>query len=328
MTEEWWDKLPPNLLASQSPSRFVKRYFLNSSGAPDLTKTPEPMVLHGMYGKTEFRTAINSVPGLCFRESGYSPDVTFFVGWSKSAVDKAIRGEAEAKEEAEEEQRRERQKEHEDYVRKSRSKKTSLVGQYIIECDYIDNEWPDDNDGEMGMSVQETDEPGIYEASVDLRVFEGAMLLGENRLKLRDYAEAQSDNEDEDEDDRDDYDSEDDTKLTIGNTGKRKGAPQVQRGRPSKKSHASARKTPLNFCLLLRGRETGEGMICYRPESGSMQADSPRLVSFTGKIDIPLIGGNVAFKALKVSDSPGSWESSWAEFSESNYERERVDRWH
>lgn len=344
MAEEWWNKLPPHLLANHSPSRFVKKYFLNGIGAPDSTKTPEPMVLHDMYSKRKLRAAIDSIPGLCFRSTGHEPNFTFFVGWSISAVDKAIRMEAEAKKQAEEDRRRQRREEHEDYVRKSRTNRAFLVGRYLVECEFIARGWPDScRDGDMEMSVKETGEPGLYEASVDFRVFEAAMLLGDDKSTLRDYAEAHSGNEfSEDEeggydDSSECSDSEEDADHAESETGthagaagtKWKTAPQIQGGlQPKKKSHESAGSTSLDFQLLLRGRETGEGEIFPDPGTGRMRAGDLQFVSFTGKVDIACVGKDVVFTALKVSDTPGACANSWEDFSESQYERARVGRWH
>jgi hypothetical protein len=155
------------------------------------------------------------------------------------------------------------------------------------------------------------------------------MIISTDNVKLKQYFD-QADRKDrgyldedgyDDEDDEEDSDEEDERPKLAS---KRKAAaPQRDRGRPKK---AKAEKLqPLTYQLRSRCRET-EGQIYYRPDDGTIKFKDKNLASFVGKASLPGCG-NLSFTALKVSDDPGSMSRSWYDYTERQYEMERVSRW-
>jgi hypothetical protein len=266
------------------------------------------------------------------------------MGWDSVAVSKAAKGHAakEAKElqAADEERENEREEMHRDYLNTLKRKKGpkgpktySPVGSYIIDCKEIEEQWPDKAE-DLGLDISQTEEPGVFEASFDFGVLEGAMIISAEKNTLEQYcsqldSEAESDwdeDEENDEDeDEDEDDIENDRKPTTGS--KRKAEAPRGRGRPPKKSKAGAAQ-PRTYLLRLKCRETGEGQIFSTAGKGTIIFKDEKFASFIGKADLPCVGQGVPFTARKISDAPAGAGNSWADYSESAYEYARVRRWH
>ncbi|ETS87112.1 hypothetical protein PFICI_00940 [Pestalotiopsis fici W106-1] len=147
------------------------------------------------------------------------------------------------------------------------------------------------------------------------------MILSTNESALIKYCSGpdhEDDSEDEDEDD-------DGDKPTKGGKRKASAVPKG-RGRPPKKAKAVAAQS-LTYMLRSRCRETGEGMIHYQDEEGTITFKDKTLVSFTADAALPCVGRNVKFVGRKISDELASSSESWNDYSERAYERERVGRW-
>ncbi|KAH8590158.1 hypothetical protein B0O99DRAFT_521816 [Bisporella sp. PMI_857] len=351
MHTEWLNKRTPEQLSSH-PDWVMEKYFL-SSGRPDHTKTTTvvgiPLPQQSSYRASQMKEAASKVTGL-HQATGFGPKTqTIFMGWNSVAVGKAAKSHAsqEAKElqAAGKEREDERAETHTDYLntlkRKKGPKTYSPVGSYIVDCEQIEQEWPDMAD-DLSLDIRQTKEPNVFEASFDFGVLEGAMIISAEKNALEQYCsqldhEAESD-EDEDEecdwseeedDDREEDEVEDKIekgrKPTTGS--KRRAKAPRGRGPPPKKSKTRAAQ-PHIYLLKLKCRETGEGMIQSTEESGTIKFKDKNLASFIGKANLPCVGQGIPFTARKISDAPAPPENSWADYSEKAYEDARVGRWH
>lgn len=141
MAEEWYAGLPIKDLAPEYPSRFVKQYFVDNSGAPDRTKTTTVLEIEGVGRNSQYRQGkieqvLNSVPGLHYTSS----DSSMFVGWNVEAVNLGPSIQAEKIAAEEKAKSDERIALHEKFV-KEMSTKRSPVGVYLIDCEELENGW-------------------------------------------------------------------------------------------------------------------------------------------------------------------------------------------
>ncbi|RDL33702.1 Uncharacterized protein BP5553_08070 [Venustampulla echinocandica] len=350
MYTEWLCKLTPEELSSQ-PELVIDRYFL-SSGRPDHTKTTTvvaiPLPQNSLYRSSQMREAANKVTGLQ-QATGLGPKTqAIFMGWDSVAVGNAAKSHAakEAKElhAAENECEDERAEIHTDYLNTLKRKKGprtySPVGSYIIDCEEIEGEWPDLADV-LSLDIRQTEKYNVFEASFDFGVLEGVMIISAEKHALEQYC-SQLDREaesggDEDEDDWSEEEDEDRKKDEVEDklensrkptTGSKRRA-EALRGHapPPKKSRARAAQ-PRTYLLKLKCRETGEGVIQYTEEEGTIIFKDENLASFLGNANLPCVGQGVPFTARKISDAPARPRNSWADYSESAYEYARVARWH
>jgi hypothetical protein len=351
MHTEWLNKRTSEQLSGH-PEWVIERYFL-SSGRLDHSKTTTvvgiPLPRDSSYRASQMHEAASKVTGL-HRVTGLGPKTqTIFMGSDSVAVGKAAKSHAakEAKElqAAENEREDERAEIHTDYLNTLRRKKGprtySPVGSYIIDCKRIEGEWPD-RAGDLSLDIRQTKEPNIFEASFDFGVLEGVMIISAEKNALEQYCsqldyEAESEGEkdeegdwsEEEDEDREkievEYKVENDRKPTIGC--KRRAEALQGHGPPPKKSKARAAQ-PRIFQLKLKCRETGEGVIQPTEQRGTIRFKDENLGSFIGKADLPCVGQGVPFSARKISDTPACPSNSWADYSETAYEYERVKRWH
>jgi hypothetical protein len=337
MHAEWLNKLTPEQLSSY-PEWVIERYF-SSSGRPDRTKTTTvvgiPLPPHSSYRASQMQEAASKVAGLHQKTSFGPKTQTIFMGWDSVAVSKAAKGHAagEAKElqAAENEREDERAEMHTDYLntlkRKKGPRRYSPVGSYIIVCKEIEEQWPDQAD-DLSLDIHETNEPGVFAASFDFGILEGAMIISAEKDALdqhcsqldrepefKGYGDEENDwskEEDEGGKDEDEDDVGNDRKLTVGS--KRKAETPRGRGRLPKKSKAGAAQ-PSTYLLKLKCRETGEGEVYSTKEKGTIKFKDEKLASFIGKADLPCVGQGIPFTARKISDAPAGHESSWADYS-------------
>lgn len=351
MHTEWLNQLTPEQLSS-NPDWVIERYFL-SSGRPDHTKTTTvvgiPLPQRSSYRASQMNEATSKVTGL-HQATGLGPKTqTIFMGWDSVAVGKAAKGHAakEAKElqAAQNKREDERAELHTNYLntlkRKKGPKTYSPVGSYIIDCKQIEGEWPD-RAGDLSLDIRQIKEPNVFEASFDFGALEGVMLISAEKNALEQYCsqldlDAESDgdededgdwSEEEDEDGEKDEvedEAENDRKPTTGS--KRRAEALRTHGPPPKKSKARAAQ-PRIYLLKLKCCETGEGVIQFREERGTIEFKDENLASFIGKANLPCVGQGVSFTARKISDAPACRGNSWVDYSERTYEYARVRRWH
>lgn len=193
----------------------------------------------------------------------------------------------------------------------------SIAGSYSIKCDDIEQGWANMDD--LTLDIKEGPTAGIYSASFDFGVLEGAMLLSADKELLAPCVE---DTDSSDEGDDDDV-SESDTRTSN----KRKARGKLA-GKVAKKAKpAQANLAPTKFFLVWRGRETGEGEIQSGEHSGTIEFTNRNYVRFSGDMDMVFVGGSDGFEGTKVSDVPETFSQCWGDFSESAYEYERVSQW-
>ncbi|KAL4904900.1 hypothetical protein BDW74DRAFT_178473 [Aspergillus multicolor] len=325
---EWLAKLPREELATD-PDWVLGAYFVRlSDRQPDPTRTTTvvgiPFDKYSSYRTGRMREAADKVAGM-HHETAHGPKTqTIFLGWDNAAERESKRAD-----------------EHKDYLQTLRKKsgaaarktKVSPVGSYIVDCGSIENEWPD-SAGDLSIDINETDEPGVFEASFDFGVLEGVMILCQEQSLLERYcseADGQFDDhlgeEDWDERDEDDLDehglNEEDESPKAGATRK---ASTVQPSGRGKK--AKARRRPSHTYLVkLRCRDTGEGQIYPEPSDGTIRIKDENLAAFEGTADLPCAERGTSFTARKVSDE-SSQGASWADYSKQQAERACVSRWH
>jgi hypothetical protein len=347
MHAEWLNKRTAEQL-SNHPEWVMERYFL-SSGRPDRTKTTMvvgiPFDQSSQYRAGQMCEAARKVAGLHQKTAVGPKTKTIFMGWNSEAVSARAKGhannEAKAVRAVEDKRESERARMHTDYLRTLERKETSRdhkayspVGSYIVNCEKINDGWPDEAD-DLSLDIRQTKEPGVFEASFDFGALEGVMIISSKKNKLEQYcsqldrgAEFNSDDSEEgdwDEGDCDDEEDKDDETSTKFSKKRKAEAPRG-RGRPPKKPKAGAAQ-PRIYLLKLKCRETGEGVIEYTAEEGTITFKDHSLTSFTGKANLPFISEGVAFSARKIADAPSSPGNSWADYSEEAYDYARVNRW-
>jgi len=171
----------------------------------------------------------------------------------------------------------------------------------------------------LTLDIKEGPTSGIYSASFDFGVLEGAMLLSADKELLAPYVEDTDASDEEDDNDV----SESDTRTSN----KRKARGKLA-GKVAKKAKpAQANLGPTKFFLVWRGRETGEGEIQSGEHSGTIEFTNRNYVRFSGDMDMVFVGGSDGFEGTKVSDVPGTFSQRWGDFFQSAYEYERVNRW-
>ncbi|KAI0097351.1 hypothetical protein GGR51DRAFT_566558 [Nemania sp. FL0031] len=331
MHAEWLIQLTPEEI-SHHPEWAMEKYFL-TSGKPDGAKTTTvvgfPFDKHSSYSSGKLRKAADNISGL-HHATGYGPQTQMiFVGWDSTAVNRAAKrhagDEAKAMKAADEEREAERSESHSNYLktlkRKKGPKTYSPVGTYIVDCEEIEREWPDQAD-DLSLDICETGEPGIYEASFDFGILEGVMIMGTDQMTVEQYC-SQMDGESDDENDSSEEERQSGSKRKHAVA-----APKSRgRGRPPKKTKPSPSQSR-KYHLKLRCAETMEGMIYYQPENGTITFQGNNMASFTGKASFPCVGTAVPFTARKTSDTVHGHGNSWSDYSEAAYERARVGRWH
>ncbi|KAJ5485151.1 hypothetical protein N7539_005139 [Penicillium diatomitis] len=344
MHMQFLETLSPTELA-RDPTWAMEKYFL-TSGEPDRTKTTVvvclPFHLRSEYGIQCLIDAANKVPGLN-HEKAVGPETKMvFMGWDAAAVKKEAR-EYPAKAarklaEASEKREQARDKMHHDYLKtltrkrggSKATKNRSPVGSYIVDSACFEDHYADGRKFDLTLEIQETDRPGVFQADFDFGVLEGIMMICDDEETLDEYCR-----EADREDDFDDSDSlEDDTtessesEVETFQQGSKRKASGSGNQVSKKPKQRKARKTPSRkYWLRLKCREL-EGQLHFDPEEGSIEFEDDNLVSFEGAADFPCMGQDVGFYARKISDEPSQSSAEWRDYSERQYEYERVRRWH
>ncbi|KAK0625413.1 hypothetical protein B0T17DRAFT_532752 [Bombardia bombarda] len=167
--------------------------------------------------------------------------------------------------EAEQDEREEeRAAYHKEYLasikKKKKSSTASPVGSYIVDCDKIEDDWPDLAE-DMTADIYHTDKPGVFAATFDFGVLEGMMLISSNVDSLRRY-ELGDDDEDEDEDEgeQDDNSLEDSEQDEVAHAATAVGSKRKStstgrpRGRPPKNPKVVAAAAAATTSGRPRGR--------------------------------------------------------------------------
>ncbi|KAK4203968.1 hypothetical protein QBC40DRAFT_262003 [Triangularia verruculosa] len=355
MHTEWLESLSEKELSGH-PEWIMERYFLDTSGSPDPSKTTEvvgfPYHSTSSYSSGQLREAASRVTGL-HHATGWGSTQTIYLGWDRDAVEKAAQEHAikdrQAQQASADSREEVRALKHESYLARA-PKRTSPVGQYIIGCEDIESDWPELAEN-MKLSIRTTPTPGLYQADFNFGVIEGAMMMSGDERTLETFcarseynddsnSEDEDSGDDDDDDEVDEFEASEDDEDNDGEDGqdecfdempavgsKRKGLVKQPRGRPAKKAKAAG---PIKFkklFLRLRSKDTGTGEIHSTPQKGYIKFDGPRFATFTGEASMACIGEGVFFTARKVAATPRpSWDS-WDDYSEAAYERARIGRW-
>jgi hypothetical protein len=191
---------------------------------------------------------------------------------------------------------------HTDYLKSLKKKKNqnpSPVGSYIIDCEEIEGQWPDEAD-DLSLNIHLTEDPNVFKFDFDFGILEGVMIISANASFLLNYCtELEAEREAASDDDRDE--AEYDKKPAKG--AKRKAAAPKGRGRPPKKVKTASAQS-MGYMLRLRCRETGESMIHGQDQTGNIKFKNKDLASFTATASLPCVGENVKFTGRKTSDQP------------------------
>ncbi|KAJ6028859.1 hypothetical protein N7540_004435 [Penicillium herquei] len=321
-----------------NPDWVLDKYFGSDRQNPDrritttILKVPFP--LHSGYRVSLMTEAVKKVNGLIHELARGIRTQAFYMGWDKTAVEEAAKSHlsderkeadaAEKKRKAEEKKRKmERTRLHTSYLLKDGKTQASPVGSYIVDCDEIEDQWPDQAQ-DMTIDIHPTDEPGIFKAEFDFGILDGVIIFGADEATVAQYC-SRLDGDDDDSEDEDDSDLDDLKGRRKSKTGSKRNAPPSKRVKGPKKPKTGV---VLKYELSLRCEETGEGEIYSDPEDGTIKFKDGKFASFTGEVGMPCVGGAVPFTARKVSDSPDSHGKEWVDYSDRRYESARMRRWH
>ncbi|KAI1819936.1 hypothetical protein F4861DRAFT_525126 [Xylaria intraflava] len=338
MHVEWLARLTPEEISS-SPEWAMEKYFL-TSGQPDRAKTTTaigfPLHTSSSYSSGQLREAADKISGL-HHATGHGPRTQMiFIGWDSAAVKRAAKrhedDEEKAQKAADEEREAERSESHNDYLktlkRKKGRKTYSPVGTYIVDCEEIEGQWPDQAD-DLSLEIREMGSPGIYKASFDFGILEGVMIMSTDKQAVNQYCSQMDSESDDDNDSSEDENDSSEEERQSGSKRKHTATASKSRGRgrPPKKAKPSPSQSR-KYYLKLRCAETVESMIYHDPENGTITFQGENMASFTGKVSLPSVGGTVPFTARKTSDATHGPGNSWSDYSEAAYEAARVNRWH
>jgi len=359
MHQEWLAQLTPEDL-SGSPELVMERYFVDGDGEPVKSRTKKPVgfpdSLYSSHRPGQLREAAQKVGGLHHATAHGLTTQTIFLGWTKSAVEKAAKAHvaSEEKEKKAEATKKtaERDAKYDGFLADNQdiSGKGSPCGEYMVDCEHIEDEWPGSAE-DMSISIHRTSKDGVFKATFDFGIVEGIMILGRDEglvemLSKRRDGGIDGDHVGEDEDEDEDIDSEDEPPATTGSKRKGKGA---QRGTPAKKAKTAKASTKdksqnSKFFARLKSKDTSDGQISYitmngviefggnirggkgKGKNGGGGGGNP-FSSFSGTVSLSGIGSNIAFTARKISDVGRISYERWEDYSEREYERANASRW-
>lgn len=312
----------------------MKKYFIDESGNPDKSKTPDPMPLPGLNSRAQMHAAAERIPGLETHSGGEGKDRAVVVGWDRSAVWRVAgqigNQQALKRQEREEAEWNQLMQKHELFVSQSSSGDMTNTfsiddtrGTYIIKCDAMgsySSEWSSVNN--MRLRITNGARQG-WVGIFDFNAIEGIMLLDKTKEGLASRVEGLKENDSFNGEDPDDFDSEQEqynSRQTIGK--KRKAVTAGQSSRASK-TQKQSKATGGTVFLQWRGQETGEGEIQLDQSNQHVGQ-----LKFSGTADFGFVGEEVHFEGYKIGILGGHATRSWNDYSEDVYERARVGRWH
>ncbi|KAL8369787.1 hypothetical protein RB595_000225 [Gaeumannomyces hyphopodioides] len=213
--------------------------------------------------------------------------------------------------------------------RQKKSPAGSIVGMYDVKCPGLEEEWPSDCEDGLTLDIGKTDQDGVYVGRFDFGIIEGVMLISTDKGAISRYSrQIDQENshhrdrygmEDEDEDEDGDEDEDDEAPATGAAKSGKKGAKAM--------AAAQAEAPPsLRYHVCLRGRETGEGQI-QSDSWGEIKFSNATLKKFAGQITISFAGACKLTGTKTSTGDPAISPAKWAEYSEEQYEYERVNRW-
>jgi len=324
MRREWVRGRPLSELADstqiESQIELVNCYFFDAAGKPDKTLTPDglavPVPRYSTYRVSLLADAVGRVPGLMSKREGD----TMLIAWDETGIAKArerrhaaVRQAEEARRQAEQEREQSRTYRHEEYLRmlgsKTRKVVPSPIGQYLLQCKGIEDEWPETKEDDMTLTIS-ISQPGVYDGSFNVDVAEGPMKLSEMKEALPKYIDGSESDEDNDEDE--DSELEEDNKaMSAAKAGQKRKGSELALAKSQKPKLTSTKN--LHFHTVYRSRETGEGEINPGPMSGYLTFEDDTFSTFTGSLDMDLTSYSVVLHGRKISDV-ASCEEQWEDY--------------
>ena len=331
----------PSAEASCDIGLFLCKYFLDEHGAPDRSKTSEPLRLSNFWDASPMHEATSRIPGLHIdttdKKTSRNASSPIVVGWDRPQLTGASRQPnskvSAASFKPKNSKEEERMRKHHTLVQKKREEGSDndqefwpgdATGDLLICCNTISDQWSDANN--LSLRVGEVGEPGYLEASFNFGVLVGHIRLGPDKnsipWKAADYE--QTDEESGGSDSEEDYEDTSDPGL------------QEQEVEPTK-TKISTHKTPLSsspsarrLCFEWRGRDTSEGVIQLdrdKSNIGYLDFTDSTLTEFAGVASLSFVGENVSFQGFKFGPAFGPFSNLRNDYTEEIYEQERVDRW-
>ncbi|KAK0704310.1 hypothetical protein B0H67DRAFT_557148 [Lasiosphaeris hirsuta] len=366
MHRTWLDQMTPEDLASH-PAYVMEKYFVDAAGAPDRTRTKAvvaiPYRLHSSHDPGQLREAADAVRGLHHATATTTGSGTgtgaeiVFLGWTKTAVSKAVKAHAaqEAKQAKPARQAKakpakqakakakaeaaEAAAEYEDDSEGGELPPSFLNGQYAVTCGEVEEEWPDMAEN-MTLSIGGTSRHNLLRAAFDFGVVQGVMMLSFDEGLLdtlckrdRDLSSDEGDYDDDDDGDDDDDDDDRDSGQHSATTGAKRKTTARSKGKrppPAKKAKAVAGggwKSSSRFFVRLKSMESETGEIHPTPTKGVIRVVDKGINQLAGTVNITGIGGDIKFTARRVRGPPRGLHDKWENYSQAAYEKARVDRW-
>ena len=335
--------------------RFMKEFFLDVRGEPDLRKTAQPIALPGV-SRAQVHARAERVPGLVTVSGGSGEDRTLVIGWDRNAVFK--KASSVGRETAERVQAQ-RSNSWELKMAKHRQYPSKLAemnpdqewyegncrGDYAIKCTDVESGWHCDA-SKFRLRIAMLNDWDLV-GQFDFGVVKGVMHLATDATTIphsegkrsradRDDSEEDGDSEESD-DSEEDEDSISESDDSFGNENfanvdsrKRKASGElraysIHSAKHSKQPSRGPGSRRVHF--VWRGRETGEGQIQNGKDLvGYMDFQDDAGSSFKGRILIPF-SGNAEFEGYNVGGMIGPIRDTWEDYSDKQYEYERVARW-
>ena len=365
--QEEFDKQYPttDIAAVVNPKLFISRHFLSPDGAPDPTKTPNPIVIRNISSLVAWKIeeAVLMLVGgrryspgnsLETRARGPTDDhKVLALGWNRMAVWDAA-GEAAKplfdRQRQEDERRKQRRLEfHRGFVSILDEQEVSICdlktiqGQYFITCERIEREWPDDVRKGNDMILKIMPEMGSPRRNL-VAEFHFAVVEGLMRLRPAGITPTRRQTEKEKEKKRqreertgskmaqeqNEVESKEEADSLTGTLGKRKAVhPRMGCCKKCEDDQGTYIPKPdkVRLDFDFRGRETGESEVEHG--AGWIEWDKQNSTQFQGIIHIGFLGSNVPFYGYKTDLlAKGSRpESEWSDYTENPYGMGPRNRW-
>ncbi|KAL1958658.1 hypothetical protein VTO42DRAFT_4001 [Malbranchea cinnamomea] len=184
-----------------------------------------------------------------------------------------------------------------------------LVGTYALQCQRVEERWPDHAEN---MELAIVKEDNGYVAGFNLGIIEGVMLLAPNKKTLRNFASLKLKGEDASSEDVDAglNENEDDDEEEDEPPAKR-----VKSSTPSSPTAVQSRRVFFKW----RGSEVSTGEIhttkSEDDNEGHLEFTADK-AEFVGFADFPVIGKDCKFTGTKIEGSPSVSLRSWSDYSE------------
>lgn len=330
----------PSEQANYDIDLFLRRYFFDDNRTVDPSKTRRPIPLPGLHDRQEMYIAAERY-GLHTVSAGEGTARVLVIGWNRSTVWDVANGISNAQHEKARLKQtagwEEKMQRHQAFVRRVGKPDTgkgfsmqNARGSYVIECPEIRKNYLKDA-GELALRITESNRDG-WVGIFDFGILEGVMRLDVDREALfagRNDSESKDDEEEDEDDEANEDDDEDEEnevlEPVLSTTNKRKASTQPKPPSPKKRAAPTQRR----IHLLWRGRETGESEIQLDYDNsniGHLDFTDATCTEFKAVMNADLLG-RFGFRGYKVGGMGGPATRAWRDYSEGQYERDRVGRW-